>query len=129
MSNVPHIYGTPEPEDKQGEATRETQVGDNRDLGKSYKHELQLDEGKVVVVEETSGVAFAEIAGDICRAESPKTGIDLDKTGNSYGVQTRWLGESRNVATGVAVGVASWLLANFLRRTLVRSMSATGRVS
>ena len=59
MSDAPHIYGTPEPDDKQGNATRDVDTGDQRAEEPGYDHTLNLDGGTFVVVEETSGVAYA----------------------------------------------------------------------
>ena len=66
MSNVPHLYGMPETEDKQGEATREVDTGDQRQFEPGYEHPIQNNKNDIVV-KETSGVAFVEAVADIGR--------------------------------------------------------------
>jgi hemerythrin-like domain-containing protein len=123
MSDAPHIYGTPEPDDKQGNATRDVDTGAQRAEEPGYDHTLNLDGDTFVVVEETSGVAYAEATRDIGGGGGAATEVEADALRDHADETTRSDGLSRNVAIGAAVGVGAGLLANLLRKAVVQAPS------
>lgn len=105
MDNAPHLYGMPETEDRQGEASRAVGTGDQRQLEPGYEHPIPTN-GNGVVVKETSGVAFVESTTDIGRGGSSTTvGSEL-ASGDNGNNQARSIGVSRSFTIGGAVCIA-----------------------
>ncbi len=123
MADAPHLYGTPEPDDKQGNATREVDTGDHRVDDPGYGHPVKTGDDRVVFVEESSGVAFAEATRDIGGGGGAATEVEAGALRDRTDATGRSAGLGRDVAIGIAAGVGAGLLANLLRKAVVQAPS------
>ena len=120
MDNAPHLYGMPETEDRQGEASREVGTGDQRQLEPGYEHPIPTN-GNGVVVKETSGVAFVESTTDIGRGGSSAT-VEL-VSGDNGNDQDRSIGILKSFTIGGAVCIAFVALCSMgLRRRRIAGL-------
>ncbi|MBB4616501.1 hemerythrin domain-containing protein [Sphingomonas abaci] len=139
-SDSPHLYGTaPEAESKQGKAGHTLAPDQQAPTEHSYAHPVALADGKVVTVEETSGVAFAESDRPVGRAvpqadDRPEKGSapvaipaahPTPNPGPGPGpVADESSSTTRQVVIGAALGVGVGLLANLLRKAAVQAPTA-----
>ena len=128
MGDAPHLYGTVEPYDKQGYATREVNTGDKSAAEPGFEHRLRLGDGNVVVVKEDSGVAFAEatrdIGADSLSAGQVKSATQRERIGTMVR-STPW----RNITVAAAAGVAVVLLDKIFRSVVKHPFRSSGKNS
>lgn len=123
MSDAPHLYGTAKPNDKQGHATREVDTGEKSAAEPGYEHMLRLGGGNVVVVEERSGVAFAEATRDIGEDSLYSNEVEAATARERIGGMVRSDSSRRNMTIAAAVGVGVVLLANLIRKVVVQTFN------
>ena len=121
MSIITRCYGMSENKDKQEEANWETGKGDDRVPEPSYERSVCNGDGNAVVVEEMSGVAFVEPAGDLGRDGAS---VRLWKRASFRGYVNDPAcrnGILRNLRIGSAVGIAFGILFSVRQRRRKRS--------
>ena len=123
MSNEPHLYGTAEPYDKQGYATREVDTGDKSAAEPGNEHRLRLGDGNLVVVKEDSGVAFAEATRDIGAASLFAGQIKPVARLERIGTMVRSAAWRRNMTVAAATGVGFVLLGKIVRSVVTYSFA------
>ena len=123
MNNGPHLYGMPETEDKQGDATREINEGDNRASEPGYEHSICKKDGNAVVVKEMSGVTFVESTTDFGRDGTSATMGKRDSPSYRVSEEVRRVRIWQNVYIGGLIGIAFGFIFSLQRRDRRRSSS------
>jgi len=126
MGSQPHLYGMPETEDAQGDATREVDKGDNRASEPGYEHSIFREDGNAVVVKEMSGITFVESTTDFGRNGTSATLGERDRSGHRARDEARRVRIWQNVYIGGLIGIAFGFIFSSLRHDRQLSSSRWG---
>jgi hypothetical protein len=123
MGAITRCYGASENRDNQEEANWEPGKGYDRVPGPSYEHSVCNGDGNAVVVEEVSGVAFVEPAGNLGRDGASVRFWKRASFRDYVNDPACRNGILRNLRIGSAVGIAFGILFSVRQRRRKRSPS------